>query len=101
VQQGIESCSCNTTGLKKIYPGEKPFRWGGFFVLGIIFVAIISATFSMKKLVIPIMLAIALFILLFSVFKTKRYTRTHQIYSAFIAALILVYILYTCNSDNP
>jgi hypothetical protein len=55
----------------------------------------------MKKLIIPAVLVVGLFALLFAIFKTKRYTKTHQLYSAFLAALILIYVLYTCNSDNP
>jgi len=54
----------------------------------------------MRKYLIPISLIILLFIVLVSIYNTKKYKLTKQITAAMIGALILVYVLYTCTSDN-
>jgi hypothetical protein len=43
---------------------------------------------------------IILFGLLYSIYKTKSYKKPKQIISAVVSALLLAYILFTCNSDN-
>jgi multisubunit Na+/H+ antiporter MnhB subunit len=45
-------------------------------------------------------LAIIFFSLLYDIYKTRSYKKPKQIISAIAGALILVYILYTCKSDN-
>lgn len=54
------------------------------------------------KYLIPGILVAILFALLYSIYKTKtrRYIHFKQISSALIGALILAYVLYTCQSDN-
>jgi uncharacterized membrane protein YeaQ/YmgE (transglycosylase-associated protein family) len=54
----------------------------------------------MVRTILFIALGIILFGLLYDVFKTKRYVKTDQIIAAIIGAFLLVYILYTCKSDN-
>jgi hypothetical protein len=39
-------------------------------------------------------------ILLYDIYKTGSYKKPRQIISAITGALILAYILYTCQSDN-
>lgn len=50
--------------------------------------------------VLSIILGLILFELLYSIFKTRSYKRPKQIISSIVGAILLVYILYTCNSDN-
>jgi len=55
----------------------------------------------MKYYVPAIILAIVLFVILYDIYKTKRYARPRQIIWAIVGAIALAYILYTCRSDNP
>ena len=55
---------------------------------------------NMAQYLFPIVLIAALFGTLYSIFKSGKYKRPKQITAAIIVALILIYILYTCNSDN-
>jgi len=52
------------------------------------------------RIVLSVVLAIILFSLLYDIYKTRSYKKPRQIISAIAGALILVYILYTCKSDN-
>jgi uncharacterized membrane protein YeaQ/YmgE (transglycosylase-associated protein family) len=54
----------------------------------------------MVRTILFIALGVILFGLLYDVFKTKRYVKADQIIAAIIGAFLLVYILYTCKSDN-
>lgn len=50
--------------------------------------------------IISIALIILVFSLLYSIYKTKTYKKPTQIITAITGAIILVYILYTCQSDQ-
>jgi uncharacterized membrane protein YeaQ/YmgE (transglycosylase-associated protein family) len=50
--------------------------------------------------VLSIVLFIIAFSLLYSIYKTKRYNKPSQVIPAICGAIILVYILYTCQSDQ-
>jgi hypothetical protein len=45
-------------------------------------------------------LFITLFILVYSIYKTKRNVRFKQITAAIVATALLVFLLYTCQTDN-
>lgn len=38
--------------------------------------------------------------LLYSIYKTRRFKGPGQVIVSIVGALLLIYILYTCNSDN-
>ena len=50
--------------------------------------------------ILSIVLAAIIFSLLYSIYKTRRYNKTSQIITAICGAVILVYILYTCQADQ-
>lgn len=54
----------------------------------------------MRIAILIFIVSVILFGLLYSIYKTKSYKKPKQIISAVIGALLLVYILFTCNSDN-
>jgi hypothetical protein len=45
-------------------------------------------------------LVLILFTLVYSIYKTKRNTRFKQITAAIVATILLVFLLYTCQTDN-
>jgi hypothetical protein len=47
-----------------------------------------------------IALVVVLSVIMYDIFKTGRYRRPRQIILAIVGALLLVYILFTCKSDN-
>ena len=54
----------------------------------------------MTRIILLIVFVLILFIVLYDVYKTRRYTQPRQIILAIIGALVLMYILYTCKTDN-
>ncbi|HUS02130.1 MAG TPA: hypothetical protein VMY77_10410 [Chitinophagaceae bacterium] len=56
----------------------------------------------MFKYIIHLGLFLILFVTLYSVYKSKtgKYKKHKQVIAAFIGAVLLMYMLYTCNSDN-
>ena len=54
----------------------------------------------MISIIIFVAFAIVLFILLYDIYKTGSYKKPKQIILALVGALLLVSLLYTCQSDN-
>jgi uncharacterized protein with PQ loop repeat len=45
-------------------------------------------------------LIVIFFSIIYSIYKTKRNTRIKQIIAAIVATGLLVFLLYTCQTDN-
>ena len=78
-----------------------------YYDLEMILVRVIKAPDSynlttMLKYVIQVGMFLILFSTLYSIYKSKtgKYKRHKQITAALIGAFLLMYMLYTCNSDN-
>ncbi len=69
-------------------------------ILVVVVMFVIHNYHFMRIAILSVQLAIFLFSLIYSVYKTKSDKKPKQIISAIVGALLLVYILYTCNSDN-
>ena len=54
----------------------------------------------MFKNFVPVILGAFFFIILLSIYKTGKYKKSKQVTAAIVGALILVYFLYTCTSDD-
>jgi hypothetical protein len=53
----------------------------------------------MSYLIAAIMI-LTLFVLVYSIYKTKHNVRFKQITAAIVATALLVFLLYTCQTDN-
>jgi len=54
----------------------------------------------MFKYLVPVIFGAIFFVILLSVYKTGKYKRSKQVIAAVIGALLLVYFIYTCSSDD-
>jgi len=54
----------------------------------------------MLRIILLVSFGIILFILLYDIYKTRKYNKPRQIIWAIVGALLLAYILYTCHSDS-
>ena len=52
------------------------------------------------KYLLPAVLLLLFFLLLASLYRTGKNVRFKQIAAAIVGALLLLFLLYTCNSDN-
>jgi hypothetical protein len=84
------------------YRHEVAFNFGMILVNAIADVCGSLNLVAMLKYIIQAGLFIILFVTLYSIYKSKtgRYKRHKQVITALIGAFLLMYILYTCNSDN-
>ena len=54
----------------------------------------------MIRIILYVVLALVLFVLLYDIYKTKSYKRPKQVVLAVAGVILLLTILYTCQSDN-
>jgi hypothetical protein len=54
----------------------------------------------MSKYLFPVAVIIILLVILISIYNTKKYRLPKQLSAALIGALLLLYLLYTCKSDD-
>lgn len=59
-----------------------------------------SITYIMVRYLIPAILLLVLFYFLYSIYKNRYNSRPRQIAAAITGALLLGFLLYTCNSDE-
>jgi hypothetical protein len=54
----------------------------------------------MFKYLVPAIFGAIFFVILLSIYKTGKYKKSKQVIAAVIGALLLVYFIYTCSSDD-
>lgn len=54
----------------------------------------------MFRIILYVSLALLLFVLLYDIYKTGSYKRPKQVVLAIAGVVLLLVILYTCQSDN-
>lgn len=78
-------------------------RWGrcvGMILVPMVLVIVFHKQCFMIRIILYVVLALVLFALLYDSYKTKSYKKPKQVVLAVAGVILLLIILYTCQSDN-
>ena len=72
----------------------------GMILVPVVLVIVFHKQCFMIRIILYVVLALVLFVLLYDIYQTKSYKSPKQVVLAVAGVILLLTILYTCQSDN-